>query len=137
MVSCLGSLVQLCCGEGGALQTDISVCGEHSQCSGHTGFARLTGVCSPRLHFSCSRLLYMERALCCVRFQFQLSHKNADLVGPAFCAFPGLSCSGIQELDERTLPGCSAPSPLRSPSLCFCTHKSGTCALCLFLGAGL
>ena len=33
------SSVQSCCGEGGALQTDIAVCGEHSQCSGHTGFA--------------------------------------------------------------------------------------------------
>ena len=32
MVSCLGSRVQSCCGEAGALQTDIAgVCGEHSQ----------------------------------------------------------------------------------------------------------
>ena len=39
MVSCLGLLVQSCCGEGGALQTNvIGVCGENSQCSGHTGF---------------------------------------------------------------------------------------------------
>ena len=37
------SSVQSCCGEGGALQTDVAVCGEHSPCSGHTGFAR-TGV---------------------------------------------------------------------------------------------
>ena len=33
------SSVQSCCGEGGALQTDIAVCGEHSPCSGHTGLA--------------------------------------------------------------------------------------------------
>ena len=40
MVSCLDSLVQSCCREGGALQTNVTgVCGEHSQCSGHTGFA--------------------------------------------------------------------------------------------------
>ena len=40
MVSGLGLLVQSCCGEGGALQTNVTgVCGEHSQCSGHTGFA--------------------------------------------------------------------------------------------------
>ena len=39
MVSCLGLLVQSHCGEGEALQTDIAVCGEHSQCSGHTWFA--------------------------------------------------------------------------------------------------
>ena len=42
VISCLGALVQSCCGEGGALQTDISVCGEHSPCSGHTGLAPST-----------------------------------------------------------------------------------------------
>ena len=42
VVTYLGSLVQLCCGEGGTLQTNItSVCGECSQCLGHTGFAPL------------------------------------------------------------------------------------------------
>ena len=41
------SLVQSCCGEGGALQTDIAaVCGEHLPCSGHTGFALYRGVCA-------------------------------------------------------------------------------------------
>ena len=30
---------------GRALQTDIAVCGEHSPCSGHTGFAPYRGVC--------------------------------------------------------------------------------------------
>ena len=34
MISYLGSLVQSCCGEGGALQADVAVCGEHSPCSG-------------------------------------------------------------------------------------------------------
>ena len=34
------SSVQSCYGEGGALQTDIAVCGLHSPCSGHTGFVR-------------------------------------------------------------------------------------------------
>ena len=43
MVSCSGSLVQSCCGEGGALQADIAVCGECSQCSGNTGFAPTYG----------------------------------------------------------------------------------------------
>ena len=28
------SSIQSCCGEGGALQADVAVCGEHSQCSG-------------------------------------------------------------------------------------------------------
>ena len=37
------SSVQSCYGEGGALQTDIAVCGEHSPCSGHTGFTPAHG----------------------------------------------------------------------------------------------
>ena len=57
--------------EGGALQTDIALCGEHSQCSVHTGFALPHRcVCFPRLHCSGSRLLYMEPALRGVWFQF-------------------------------------------------------------------
>ena len=62
---------------------------------------------------------------------FRVLHKSADLAAPAFCAFCGLSSSGIQELDGRTLPGCSAPSPLRGPSLSFCPRQSGACTLCL------
>ena len=47
MVTYLGSLVQLCCGEGGTLQTNITgVCGECSQCLGHTGFAPTHGACA-------------------------------------------------------------------------------------------
>ena len=47
VVTYLGSLVQSCCGEGGTLQTNISgVCGECSQCLGHTGFAPAHGVCA-------------------------------------------------------------------------------------------
>ena len=45
MVIYLGSLVQSCCGEGGTLQTNITgVCGECSQCLGHTGFAPNHGM---------------------------------------------------------------------------------------------
>ena len=40
------SSVQSCCGERRALQTDIAVCGEHSPCSGHTGFAPHRAVCA-------------------------------------------------------------------------------------------
>ena len=47
MVTYLGSLVQLCCGEGGILQTNITgMCGECSQCLGHIGFAPPHGVCA-------------------------------------------------------------------------------------------
>ena len=59
MVTYLGSLIQWCCGEGGALQTNIpGVC---SQCPGHTGFApRSRCVCFPSLHCSGSRLLCLQ-----------------------------------------------------------------------------
>ena len=41
------SLVQLCCGEGGTLQTNITgMCGECSQCLSHTGFAPPHGLCA-------------------------------------------------------------------------------------------
>ena len=40
------SSVQSRCGEAGALQADVAVCGEHSLCSGHTGFAPHRGVCA-------------------------------------------------------------------------------------------
>ena len=47
MVTYLGLLVQLCCGEGGAQQTNIpGVCGECSLCLGHIGFAPTHGVCA-------------------------------------------------------------------------------------------
>ena len=85
------------------------------------------------LHCSGSRLLYKKRALSCVHFPgpsrsgsgFWILHKNADSVGPAFCAFPSLSSSGNQELGKCTLPGCSEPYPLRGSSLSFQACRSG------------
>ena len=72
MVTYLGSLVQLCCGEGGTLQANITgTCGECSQCLGHTGFAPTQCVCFPGLHCSGSRLLC-----------------RGTKVGPGLCALP-------------------------------------------------
>ena len=42
--------------------------------------------------------------------------QSADSAAPEFCAFPGPSSSGSQELEGLTLLGCRAPSPLRVPS---------------------
>ena len=133
MISYLGSLVRSCCREGGVLQTDIAVCGEHSPCSGHTGFAPLTGVCFPRLHCSGSRLLYMERALRCLRFQFSGSPQKRGLGCAGVLCLPRPSSSGSQELAGCTLPGCGAPSPLPGPSLSSPPPpcRSSACALCL------
>ena len=59
MITYVGSLAQLCCGEGGTLQRNITgVCGECLQCMDHTGFAPAQGsMCFPGLHCSGSRLL--------------------------------------------------------------------------------
>ena len=47
MIVYLGSVVQLCCREGGTLQrNNTGVCGECSQCLGHTGFAPTHGMCA-------------------------------------------------------------------------------------------
>ena len=52
MISYLGSArsVQSCCGEGGALQAVVAVCGEHSPCSGQAATA--SGLGSQR--FACA-----------------------------------------------------------------------------------
>ena len=102
------------------------------------GLSLLAACVLPRLHCSGSRLLFREWALSCVHFPgpacsgsgFWVLHKSADSVGPGFCAFPGRSSSGSQELDVCTLPGCVCLIPsavwlqlLRAPV---------GCALCLF-----
>ena len=89
------------------------------------------GRCFPCLRCSGSRRLYMERALCCVRFQFSGTPQKRGLSCACVLCLPCLSSSGSQELDGRTLPGCSVPSPLCGPSLSFCPCQSGACALCL------
>ena len=96
-------------------------------------------VCFPGLHCSGSRLLCrgtVKRALGCVYFPglsrsgsgSQVLRKGTDLVGPAFCAFPGPSSSGDQVLGKHTLPRwvvCLITSPFPA------TQFSG-CAMCLF-----
>ena len=91
MVTYLGSLVQLCCGEGGTLQANITgVCGECSQCMDHTGLAP-----AHRLRvLSWATLLRLQVALqgCCPKRALHFVH------------FPGLSFSGSQVLCKGTDP---------------------------------
>ena len=102
MVTYLGSLVQSCCEEGGTLQTNITgMCGECSQCLGHTGFTPAYRVCV----LSWSTLLRLQVvlqgnclkwALGCMHFPglsrsglgSWVLHKGTDSVGPIFCALP-------------------------------------------------
>ena len=84
-------------------------------------------VCFPRLHCSGSRLLYMEQALSCVRFQFLGTPQKHRLGWACVLCLPRLSSSGSQELDERTLPKYGAPSPLRGPSLSFLSWLDAPC----------
>ena len=113
MVTYLSSLVQLCCGQGRILQTDISgMCRECSKSGPHVVFPHSGHV------FSWSTLLSLQLALqgnClkwalgCVHFPgvscsgsgSQVLHKGTDSVGPAFCALPS---SGDQVLGEHSLP---------------------------------
>ena len=90
----------------------------------------LATLCLPPLMGVCFSLYTAQapacpRALHCVRFQFSGILQKS---GPAFCAFPSPSSSGNQELDERTLPECSASYPVQGPSLSFCAPWQGTCA---------
>ena len=85
------------------MQTNITgVCGECSQCMGHTGFAPAQGsVCFPGLHCSGSRVLCkgtVQSGPCSFVHFPGLSHsgsgsqvlpKGTDSVGRAFCVFTG------------------------------------------------
>ena len=98
MISYLGSLVQFSPAMGRAGRCrQISVCGEHSPCSGHTGFAPYRGVCAFPVCTAqapgCS--IWSGPCVECSS-SFRVLHKSADSVAPAFCVFPGLSGSGSQ-----------------------------------------
>ena len=151
MVTYLGSLIQWCCGEGGALQTNIpGVC---SQCPGHTGFAPAHGVCAFPVYTAqapgCSACNCLRWALGYVYFPglsrsgsgSQVLHKGTDSVGPAFVPFPCPSSSGDQVLNEHSDPQvwCVLSPPPSQPlhflggSRCACLRW----AVCLFWGADL
>ena len=84
VVTYLGSLVQLCCGEGGTLQTNIAgMYGECLQCMDHTGFAPAhSGMCF--LGLPCSGSTVLCKAL--------------SKAGPAFCALPRSKLLGLRFL---------------------------------------
>ena len=97
----LGLFVHSCIGEGGTPQTNtIGICGEYSQCLGHTGFAPAHGVCAFPVYtaqaLGCSARNCLRWALGCMPFRdlspsgsgSRILHKGTDLIGPAFCVLP-------------------------------------------------
>ena len=56
--------------EGRCRQVLLACVGSTHSVPATLGLPPLTGVCSPRLHCSGPRLLYMKQALCCMLFQF-------------------------------------------------------------------
>ena len=96
----------------------------------HWVWPRSQHVCFPRLQCSGSRLLYRERAVSCMHFPgpsrsgpgSRVLHKGADLVGPAFCAFPGRAAQAARSLTSALSPGAVSLIPLWSqlqfPPMC-------------------
>ena len=106
MVSCLGSLVQLCCGEGGALQTNVTgVWGAPTVFLPHWVLPR-SRVCAfpvctaqaPGCPIGVGPTLQCGSS-------FRVLHKNADSVGPVFCAFPTLVAQAARSLMSSLSPG--------------------------------
>ena len=87
-------------------------------------------VCFPHLYCLGSRLLYRERALSCVWFQFSGTPQKRRCGWACILYLPYPSNSGSQELDKRSLPGCGAPFPLCGPSLIFHARWSGAPCAC-------
>ena len=157
MVTYLGSFVQLCCGEGGTLQSNISgMCGECWQCLGHAGFAPTHSVCAFPVYTSqapgCSAgeqskagpgLPALLRSKPLKVQVLRYSTKAQPRLGLRFVPFPDPSISGDQVLGECTLPWCVVcliTSLFPAPRFPGCTARAPSrlrCALCFLWGADL
>ena len=134
MVSCLGSLVQSCCG-GGRGTADkyhwrvwgaLPVFRPHwlCPCSVRVCYTAHTPGCSPG-----------SRPCAACGSRVRVRHKSADSVGPAFCAFPAQAAQGTRSL--RSAFSSAAARLLPSPSQPRFPGAPTWCALCLFWGADL
>ena len=119
MISYLGSLVQFSPAAGRAGRCrQIAVCGEHSPCSSHTGFAPYRGVCAFPVYTAQAPGCSIWSGPCAeCGSSFRILHKSAGSVAPAFCAFPGLSGPGSQRLGALSTgaPRLFPPRPQRAP----------------------
>ena len=116
MVTYLGSLVQLCYGEGGTLQIHITgMYGECLQCLSHTGFVPAHGVCAFPVYtaqapgFSAGELskagpgLHALPRSKLLRFRFSGTPQRHRVLGLRLVPFSGPSSSGDQVLGDCTL----------------------------------
>ena len=117
-------------GRAGAAGRPRCVCGALAEFRPHWVCPAQGCLRFPRLHCSGSRLLCMERALRCVRFQFSSIPQKCGIGWACVLCLSHRSSSGSRELAGRTLPGRGAPSPLRGPSLSFCARQSGAPCVC-------
>ena len=119
MVSRSGSLVQSHCREGGAPQADIAVCGEHSPCSGHTGFAPAHWcVLSPSTPLRLPAAQYgvgMEPALRAVPV-FGYSMKARTRLGLRFVPSPAGAAQEARSLTSALSPGAGCRLPSTVPA---------------------
>ena len=86
------------------MQTDIALCGEHSPCSGHTGFAPYRDVCAFPIYTAQAPGCSIGSGPCVeCGSSFRVLHNSADSGAPACCVFPSLSGSGSQRLVRALL----------------------------------
>ena len=123
-VSCLGSLVQSCCGEEGALQTNVTgLCGEHSQCSGHTGFAPALGMCTfPSTLLRLPAALYGVGPTWHAVPVFEYSTKAQTRLGLCVVPSPARAAQTARSLTSALSPGAARLIPSAVPaSISRCT----------------
>ena len=116
MVSCLGLLVQWCCGEECCRQIALACVG-----STHSVLATL-GLPRSRV---CVFPIYTAQAPGCSIWSgpcvacgssFQVFHKSTDSVGPAFCAFPALAAQAARSLTGTLSQGVMLLLPSAVPA---------------------
>ena len=117
MISYLGSLVQLCCGEGGTLQTNITVCvgSAYSVCTTlglpQSKETRASQIYTAQAPGCSARALSQVGPVLCTLPRSKLvqvlgySARAQARLGVCFVPFPGPSSSIDQVLGKRTVPG--------------------------------
>ena len=154
MVTYLGSLVHLCCGEAGKLQTNITgMCGECLQCLSHTGFASAHGVCAFPVYasqapgYSAGELSKAGPGLCALpcskllRFRFWGTLQRRRLSWACIlCSSQVQAAQGTWCLGSALSLGAVCLITSLVPAARFSGWQRARClpcALCLFWGADL